>query len=218
MAEATNKLKSDVSRSDQESEKTEIPEQKEAAKEPRKKREKKSSTSGVNSFLKDERTPKVAGLFFLLSSLYLFVAFVSYLFTWKVDQDKVFHFTWSNLFNGDFRAENYLGRLGAYVSHFFIYSGFGVTSFLCVGLLLTSGSNLLLRRKIFNVARFFKFSLFALVLLPAALSFCFQSFDFPFGGAVGNTINTWLNGFLGIIGTGALLFFFVLFFGVIVFN
>ncbi|HYV92082.1 MAG TPA: DNA translocase FtsK [Chitinophagales bacterium] len=218
MAEATNKLKSDVSRSDQEEEKTEIPEQKEITKEPRKRREKKPSSGGMNSLLKDERTPKVLGLIFLLSSLYLFVAFVSYLFTWKRDQDKVFHFTWSNLFNGDFQAENYLGRLGAYVSHFFIYSGFGLVSFLFIALLTAWGSNLLLRRKIFNVARLFKFSVFALVLIPAAMSFCFQAFSFPFGGAVGNTINTWLTGFLGIVGTGALLFFTVLLFGVIVFN
>ncbi|MEO5674751.1 MAG: DNA translocase FtsK 4TM domain-containing protein [Chitinophagales bacterium] len=220
MAEGTNKLKSDISRSDRAQEKTvaESPDKKEIPAPPKKKREKKSTESGFKILLHDERTPKAIGLLFLLASLYLFVAFTSYLFTWKVDQDQVFHFSWGNFFNGDFKAENYLGRLGAYVSHFFIYNGFGVASFLIAAMLAAWGSNLLLRRNIFSADRLFKFSIFALVLLPAALSFCFQLYSFPFGGAVGNTINTWLNGFMGVLGTGALLFFSVLLFGVIVFN
>lgn len=211
MAEATNKLRS-------ETELTETPEKKEAPKEPRKRREKKSADRGMKSLLQDERTPKVFGLLFLLASIYLLVAFVSYLFTWKADQDKVFHFTWSNLFSGDFQAENYLGRLGAYVSHFFIYNGFGLTSFLFVALLSTGGLNLLLRKKIFNVGRIFRFSILALMLIPAILSFLLHSFSFPFGGAVGNTVNTWLTGFLGVVGTGGALVFCLLLYSVIVFN
>src|SRR6187431_478118 len=104
MAEATNKLKSE-----KEKPVTEVPEVKETTREPRKKREKKSSSGGIRTLLQDERTPKVFGLMFLLVSLYLLVAFVSYLFTWKIDQDRVFHFSWSNLFKGEFEAENYLG-------------------------------------------------------------------------------------------------------------
>ena len=218
MAEGTNKLKSDVLRSDREEEKGSISNEKEPTKEPRKRREKKSSAGAMNSLLKDERTPKAFGLLFMLTSIYLFVAFVSYLFTWKADQDKVFHFSWSNLFGGDFQAENYLGRFGAYVSHFFIYNGFGLTSFLFVALLSTAGLNLLLRKKIFNVGRIFRFSILAMLLIPAILSFLLHPFSFPFGGAVGNTVNTWLTGFLGVVGTGAALLFCVLLYSVIVFN
>jgi len=215
MAEATNRLKSE--RANNELEVTEPTEKKTQPKEPRKKKEKKSS-SGLKAFFQDERTPKVFGLIFLLSALYLFVAFVSYLFTWKADQDKVFHFTSSNFFNGDFQVQNYLGRLGAYVSHFFIYKGFGLASFIFPAFMFAAGSNLLLQKKIFNVSRFFKYSVFALVLIPATLSFLLHAFSFSFGGAVGNFINAWLGGFIGVVGTGAFLVFLVLGYLVVAFN
>jgi S-DNA-T family DNA segregation ATPase FtsK/SpoIIIE len=76
--------------------------------------------------LKDERLPKIFGLTFLLGALYLFVAIHILSFTWQTDQDKVFHFTWSTFLKGNIEVENYLGRLGAFVSHFFFYSGFGL--------------------------------------------------------------------------------------------
>ena len=78
MAEATNRLKSERANNDLDV--TEPTEKKTQPKESRKKREKKSS-SGLKTLVQDERTPKVFGLIFLLSALYLFVAFVSYLFT-----------------------------------------------------------------------------------------------------------------------------------------
>ena len=43
----------------------------------------------VKQLVKDERTHKIAGTVSLLVSLFLFIAFVSYLFTWKEDQDKL---------------------------------------------------------------------------------------------------------------------------------
>ena len=38
-------------------------------------------------FLGDERTHKVFGLFLVLGAFYLVVAFTSFLFTWRIDQD-----------------------------------------------------------------------------------------------------------------------------------
>jgi len=213
MAEATNRLKSEQVKDEFE---VAEPAEKKAPKEPRKKREKKSS--GIKSVIQDERTPKMFGLIFLLSALYLFVAFISYLFTWKADQDKVFHFTLTNFLSGDFQVQNYLGRLGAYVSHFFIYEGFGIAAFLFPTFLFAWGTNLLLRKKIFNVIQLFKYSVFALVLVPATMSFLLHTFPFSFGGAVGNFINAWLSGFIGAVGTGALLVFCLLGYLVVAFN
>ena len=39
---------------------------------------------------RDERTWKIAGALFLLTAVFLLVAFISYFFTWKEDQAKVF--------------------------------------------------------------------------------------------------------------------------------
>jgi S-DNA-T family DNA segregation ATPase FtsK/SpoIIIE len=213
MAEATNRLKSEAVKDEVTAVETS---EKKSSKEPRKKREKKKS--GWASMVDDERTPKILGLISLLASLYLFVAFVSYLFTWKADQDKVFRFSWQSFFSEGLEVQNYLGRFGAYVSHFFIYNGFGIASFLFVALLFAGGINWLLRKKIFRTGLLFRYTLFALVLLPAAFSFLLNAFSFPFGGAVGDFINTWLHGFIGTVGTGALLVFSLLAYLVVAFN
>lgn len=212
MPVATNKLKS-------EKEKEPAAESKPVEVKPiATKKKKKPSGNWFTRLRNDERLPKVTGLVFLLSSVYLFVSLVSYLFTWKTDQDKVFQFTWGNFFTGTFEVENYLGRFGAYLSHFFMYNGFGLTSFLFTGISFATGANLLLRRKIFEVPKFLKISLLALVILPTAFSFFFSSQGFPFGGAVGNMISSWLVGFMGSIGTGALLLFSVLTYITIAYN
>ena len=49
-----------------------------------------SETSlNVAEVVKDERTSKIAGVVFLLLTIFLFIAFTSYIFTWQDDQDKV---------------------------------------------------------------------------------------------------------------------------------
>ncbi|MBX7109763.1 MAG: DNA translocase FtsK [Chitinophagales bacterium] len=217
MAETTNKLKAEKEKA-KETKEERVTESKAVTEKTREKKKKKQAESWFTSLRNDERLPKLAGLTMLLSSLYLFVALVSYLFTWKTDQDKIFQFSWRNFLTGTFEVENYLGRLGAYVSHFFMYNAFGLTSFLFVAVLFVAGVNLLFNIRVFAVTRLLKVALFALVLLPATLSFFFSGNGFPFGGAMGNMLNSWLVGFLGVIGTGALLIFAVLAYVVIVFN
>src|ERR1700744_527985 len=50
--------------------------------------------------LSDGRAAKIAGLFFLILSLYFLIAFTSYLFTWQQDQSyvSVANGGWHNLF------------------------------------------------------------------------------------------------------------------------
>ena len=82
--------------------------------------------------LNDERIPKLGGVVLLFLSLYLFIAFFSYLFTWYIDQDKVLRFSWQQLLASEFQMANWLGRLGAVVSNAFFYWGFGLPSFLFI--------------------------------------------------------------------------------------
>ena len=46
----------------------------------------------IKEVVKDERTSKITGAVSLLFAAFLFIAFVSYFFTWQDDQDKVFQF------------------------------------------------------------------------------------------------------------------------------
>ena len=100
--------------------------------EPVKLKADKEEKVDLKKLARDERTWKIIGTISLLISIFLFIAFVSYLFTWKEDQSQVkgrgISFLWNN--TSDTKVTNLLGRLGAYTSHNLIYNGFGLASFL----------------------------------------------------------------------------------------
>jgi hypothetical protein len=84
----------------------------------------------VQEVVKDERTTKILGATSLLFTIFLFVAFTSYLFTWQEDQDKVHQFGIKIFAIHDVTVSNLLGVLGAYTAHTFMYKGFGLATFL----------------------------------------------------------------------------------------
>ena len=96
----------------------------------------------VKQLLKDERTHKIAGSICLLMAMLFFIAFTSYLFTWDEDQDKVFQQGYRLLLGTDTKVSNLMGTFGAYTSHFFIYKGFGIASYLICTLFFVVGVNL----------------------------------------------------------------------------
>jgi S-DNA-T family DNA segregation ATPase FtsK/SpoIIIE len=69
------------------------------------------------------------GIFLLLFSLILLLSFVSYLFTGDADQDVVQRTFWTSIKQGDKKAANLIGLLGAKLSHFFIFEWFGISAF-----------------------------------------------------------------------------------------
>lgn len=153
---------------------------------------------------RDERTRKIVGVVSLLMSIYLLIAFISYFFTWKDDQTEVARGA-GILFDNDVKVNNLLGRLGAVVSNFFIYKGFGIASLLVCTFFFVSGINLLFSRKVFSIRKNLKYVTIGLLVLSVSLSFIFANFEFRFGGGVGNMISDWLTGALGTFGTAALL-------------
>lgn len=159
----------------------------------------------LKSLARDERTWKIIGTLSLFLSLFLFIAFISYFFTWKEDQDKVFGAGLSVLFNNDIKVSNLLGRIGALVSHFFMYKGFGVASLLICTFFFVVGVNLLFARKVFSLWRNLKYVTVGLLVLSAALAFLLPQSEFPFGGGVGVMISNWLIDLIGSIGTAVLL-------------
>lgn len=52
-------------------------------------KQEKEESIDWRSLARDERTWKISGAVSLLVSIFLFIAFISYFFTWKEDQDKV---------------------------------------------------------------------------------------------------------------------------------
>lgn len=102
-------------------------------------RKKKSKQLNLD-FLKDERIPKLLGLFSLFTAVYLLIAFVSYLFTWKDDQAFVLNSGLAAMSGeAQYDIANWLGKLGATVSNFFFYLLFGLPSFGIIYLLSLIG-------------------------------------------------------------------------------
>lgn len=162
-------------------------------------------TAELKEVMRDERTRKIIGAFILLLCFFVFVSFISYLYTWKEDQDKVFAHGLSILAPNEYKIENLLGSFGAFISHLFFFKGFGIASFLICSFLFVLGVNLLFAHRIFSIPRHLKYLLSGLVVISLTSSFAFGRFDFPFGGEVGDLMSNWLNGFIGALGTGALI-------------
>jgi S-DNA-T family DNA segregation ATPase FtsK/SpoIIIE len=148
----------------------------------------------------DERLPKLGGLLCLFFALYLFVAFTSYIFTWQEDQNHVINFSWELLLQRDIAMANWLGRLGAVVSHQFFYWWFGLPSYIIVFLLAVTGFALIKRTPFNKVWGVYRLSFWLLLFSSIFLEFCFGDSDFPWGGAFGDAVNSWLYNFVGIAG------------------
>lgn len=155
----------------------------------------------LQEVVKDERTWKIVGVILLMLCFFFFIAFTSYLFTWKEDQDKVFQYGISILAPNDLAIENLLGSFGAYVSHLFFFKGFGIASYLFCSFLFVVGVNLLFDRKIFSVSRNIKYLISGLIVISLTAAYALRFSNFPWGGEVGNLLSHWSRGVLGELGT-----------------
>lgn len=158
----------------------------------------------------DNRIAKISGVLLVLIGLYLSIAFTSYFFSWKSDQDKVLQLSWSILFEGDVTVQNWLGRLGAVVSSFFFYWGFGVASVLLVPILIKLGIHRIRLVPIRKTWPFIHKTIFLCCFLSIASAFVFQNFAFPWGGSFGSAVCHWMTNFIGPVGLFMLLLFCIL--------
>ena len=166
----------------------------------RKKTRQKGKVSLLSKIWKDERLPKIGGILCWLTAVFLSVSFLSYVYTWKVDQDKVLKYSWRVIFEGDLTVSNWLGRLGAVVSNFFIYWGLGVSSIVFILILARLGYVLIKKKSIWNFV--FTSINYIIIACFAALflEFIFSSSEFAWGGNFGASSYDWLSRFLGTIG------------------
>src|SRR5258706_1239306 len=186
----------------------------------------RNAIRSVVDFFYDERSHKVFGLFLLLFSVYLFVACISYFFTFnapqtagQTDHDLVKTYGWSLLWQKDMVAANWLGKLGAVLADTFIWQWFGIMSLAFVLLFFVMGARIVFHAKILPLAKTIAYSFLGMVFFSTLLGFIFHSGNLTvLGGAYGYQANVWLQGILGVIGTGALLIFCALVFLVVVYN
>lgn len=170
-------------------------------------KKKKKGQLSLNLGIKDERVPKLVGVLCWFLAIYLFIAFTSYLFTWKEDQDKVLKFSWELLLQGNLEMSNWLGRLGAIVSNMFFFWGFGLGSFVFVYLLARVGRDLIQERPLKSFLPTLTYTLVSMLLATILLEFIAGDNGFPWGGAFGQGISGWLHNFVGTLGMIVLIIF-----------
>ena len=172
--------------------------------------------------LQDGRVIKIAGLFFLILSIFFLIAFTSYLFTWEQDQSYVSanNGGWSNLFKTqaelldkgitDPVVDNWLGKFGALLSNQFIFEWFGVASFVFVFVFFIIGYRMLFKVRIFSLGKTLGYSFFVLIFLSVAVGFVHAFIiDYPhfLEGQFGFWSNRLLDAQIGQAGTGGILVF-----------
>lgn len=173
----------------------------------------KKISNKFSKVLKNEKLAQVLGLLLIVLSVFLLLAFSSYLFTWKADQNLIINH-WDN---PEVQAENWLGKLGAYASHQFIFNGFGVASFLFSFLAFIVGFRALFKVVLVPFSKAFAYSLFAIIWSAVALAFMFKSVPI-LGGTFGYQSVLWLSSIVGAVGVGLILFLSCLIFIVLNFN
>ena len=155
----------------------------------------------IKELLKDERTHKILGSISILIAILFFIAFTSYLFTWEEDQDKVFKDGYKLLLGTETTVANLMGTFGAFISHFFIYEGFGIASYLLCTFFFIIGVNLFFGKRIFSVVKNLKYLLIGLPLISVTASVIMSGASFAWGGAVGDMCKEYLVKTIGQTGT-----------------
>jgi S-DNA-T family DNA segregation ATPase FtsK/SpoIIIE len=165
----------------------------------------KEAPVNVTEVVKDERTSKIAGLILLLLTIFLFVAFTSYLFTWQEDQDKVQLWRTHLFSTSDVKVNNQLGFIGAFVAYQIMFNGFGLAAYLFCAFTFVIGVNLFFTKPIFSVWRNVRYVLLGLLVLSTCFAFVTRGAAFSWGGALGEYSSSWLIKWIGSFGTGAVL-------------
>ena len=174
-------------------------------------KKKKNRFSKITAFIEDERFQKSSGLILVLTSLYLCLAFISYLFTWKFDYSVIDGVSFGSIFNGeDVEIKNWLGKFGAYTAHRFLKIWYGIASFAFPFIGFLIGFKALFKQDILPIVKTLKVTLITMIWLCITMSFIFQNTNLDFiGGMYGKVIIDYLQGVFNVVGTA----FFILFFG-----
>lgn len=148
----------------------------------------------------------ILGSLLVLLAVALFFAFVSYYLNWSEDQSAV-----NALGNRNVAVQNWLGKIGATVAHFFLFQGFGIASFIFVRLLFLSGVYLVIGLPIKKLKNTWFWDLFAMVNISLLFGF-FTSYIPELGGVIGYEMNLFFKDFMGNTGTLLVLLFSVIIF------
>ena len=156
-----------------------------------KNKEKKELSSAKRLFI---------GSSLIILSLFLFISFVSYFFTGEIDQSNLAEFTDISISNS-----NSLGKIGAIISDFFIYRGFGVSSIIFSFLVFISALKVLLDLKKRNITKNWLWGFYLIFLF--SIFFGVVDNGNIYSGIIGYEIVNFLDIYISYLGIIFLLIF-----------
>ncbi len=143
----------------------------------------------------------VFGSFLVIFGLLIFISILSYFFTGESDQSILNRFT-----SRDIQSNNWLSKIGAWISHFLVFKGFGIASFICSGLFIVSGVSVLMNTSKQRLFRHWVWGVLGIIWISITFGFAFQKLP-NLGGSIGYQLNLFLQDYIGKIGTALLLLF-----------
>jgi S-DNA-T family DNA segregation ATPase FtsK/SpoIIIE len=160
---------------------------------------KPKKTSNIKAFFKNQQTHLAFGVFLVLFSIFLFSSFISFFSHWHQDQSQLIDFANRNL-----QVENILGKIGAYISHFFIYKGYGIAGFLIPVTTLLTGLYLIFDIPLKKIRKIIFWILISMLWISVATALIFDK-NALVSGVNGYEINDFLQVYIGKIGVILLL-------------
>lgn len=143
----------------------------------------------------------ILGSFLVIIGIVLCMSFISFFFTGKADQSSLSAFT-----NREVETQNWLSKVGAWLSDLFIQRGFGVASFIFAGLFFISGVYVLLDISKTKIRKHWFWGLLIIIWISILFGFFGDKNDI-LGGTIGFEINTFLQVYIGKTGVILLLLF-----------
>ena len=167
-----------------------------APKKPEKAEKSDAKNNPLDTFisrLDKKRTKTILGAILVLFSFYFFLSCFSYIFTWSADQDRVLNKTLFDFLmeTNEEPVSNWFGKMGAWISHLFIYRWFGLSSFVFPFVLFIVGFKWMLAIQLFPLKRTIFVSLVLMIWSSIFLGFFASAINY-IGGSFGFHINNWL--------------------------
>ena len=175
-------------------------------------KKRKLSFKKITSFLKNKNYQIIFGTTLFLLGVYLFIAFISFFFSWQIDDSLVSGRNLSDVIKEQ-NINNTIGGFGAYMSNLFIKIWFGISAFFIPFILCIIGIKILSNRS-FNIGKII-FHLFLLsILIPIYIHHFLET---PIlSGGLGIMLNNILSTAIGNLGTSLLLITIMLLYLIIV--
>ncbi len=171
---------------------------------------KKLNTAGNSKAgIDDNRKVEIIGVIIIALAILLGLSIVSYT---PEDYQYATKLSFMDLFNKDASSrlvQNWLGPVGAYLSHFVVHQLFGYTSFILAVLIFFQGWHIFRRRNYKDLSWITILGVWSMILFSTVLGWMNFNLDFPadsvWSGAAGVAISKVLQNFTSSIGSGIIL-------------